>query len=128
MADKFKREKTLSRSFSRIGLDENDLARLASIIVESPVLSQENFLITVRSADQEDRSSTSTPQFFLDQNLPKVLSEVNISSQRYNAPVSCRLDLSSGKNSRATLTVDGNEVTAVSGLFHESAESWRHTS
>lgn len=119
MPAEFVQKKSLARVFARIGIDENDLARLASLLAENPVLSRENLTITVRSADGEDVFSTNDPEFFFDQSFPRVLSEVAISSQRYDAPVSCKIELASGERGQARLTVDGNDATAVSGLFHE---------
>ena len=113
----FVREKTLTRDFRRVGIDENDLARLASLVATNPELA-DDLSISVRSGDGEDVFSTSQPEFFFDPSLPRMVSEVIVSSFKHDSPLSCKVELSCD---RARVVVDGKDGEGVSGLFHELA-------
>ena len=115
MRTTFVSKKTLARDFRRVGIDENDLARLASLVAANPALA-DDLSISVRSGDGEDVFSTSHPEFFFDPNLPGIVSEVSISAFRYDSPLSCKVELS---HDRARVVVDGEDGVSAVGLFHE---------
>ena len=115
----FTRQRKLSQQYCRVALDENDLARLATLVQEHGQISGDQPNIQVRSGDGDDVFQTSDPSFFIDQHMPRDVGEVTIAYERYDAPVTCRIEASAGLQGRARLTVDGTDPDRVSGLFRD---------
>jgi len=111
--------KSLSKEFLGLSLNESDLARLASIIEEAIAGFGGNVAIEVQSADGEDTFRSNNPQFFFDEKMPRKISSMRIGCTGERVPLSCRLTISSGYRGGVDLSVDGEDVALVSGLFRE---------
>lgn len=113
------RHKTLSSEFSRLQMNENDLFRVATI-VENLALSyggQPN--IEVVSGDGEETLRTKSSEFFLNDQLPQNIRSIMIGFSKYNAPISCMINLTAMQNRSAYIKVDGTDTSAVAAVFHE---------
>lgn len=115
----FTRQKTLNQKFIRVRLDESDFTRLARTIHEATREYPGEIEILVNSADGAETFETSDPQFFESTDMPRELKSVSIRYRKYNAPLACHLEAYLGDNSGVTLSVDGQDVHRVSGLFDD---------
>ena len=116
----FAHHKSLRCRFWCITINESGLARIANIVKEATLNFKGDLGIELVSPDGEDTYRSNEPDFFFDKSgVPQVISEVTISHQHYEAPLSCKVHLLAGADGRAELMVDGKDATAASGLFRE---------
>jgi hypothetical protein len=116
----FTRQKSLSRQFYRVVLNENDLNRLSTIVNTLVERFGNTIEITIVSADGEETITTNSPDFFVSPDMPPHIQSVKISySHRLRAPVNCEVELASNSHSGAKVSVYGEESEIVSGIFHE---------
>jgi hypothetical protein len=115
----FKRQKTLSKEFGRIVVNENDIFRIARIMQKLPERFGGELKIAMITGDEEETLRTSNIEIFNSDDLPTCLSTVSINYLNYEAPVSCSVTLSSKINKSAKIEVDGTDTDTVTALFHE---------
>lgn len=116
----FSRRRRLVREFGRVALDENDLKRLADVFKDAAEKHEQKVDITVTSVSGDETINTSSPEFFLSENMPPRLRSVSMSMSDYPRTISLRLTLDAAVTSEgASLEADGTDITAVSGYFRE---------
>lgn len=115
----FSRRKTVRREFWQVRLSEHDLYQLATEVQKLAGRFGGEIDIEVVSADGEDTIRTSSPAFMRGPDLPRAVRSVAISYRQYPAPLSCRLELPRYTGGPAMLEIEGNDPTAISGMFRE---------
>lgn len=118
-SENYTHHKSLTRYFWRLVLDENALARIATIIAAAVQKSGNTIEIEIVSANEQDTIRTSDPQFFTSAHMPLLIHSVSMEYHRYNTPVSLSLRLVTYPNSQAKLSVDGTDRNIVLGVFSE---------
>jgi len=106
--------------FPRVKLDERQLFRLASIVNETVTAPVPILRIYIVSADREQTLQGQDPTIFLDERLPRKISQVSICAGFSTDPASVYISLeASGLSSASYLSVEGIDPKAVHALFHE---------
>lgn len=115
----FKRQKTLSKKFGRIAINENDIYRVAKIMQKLPEKFGGELKISVVTGDREETIRTSDIEIFVSEELPNFLSSIIINYSNYEAPVSCSVTLPSASLNYAEIEIDGTDTDIVAATFHE---------
>lgn len=71
------------------------------------------------SPDDAETIRTNDPEFMESVDMPREVGSVSIGYRKYNAPLSCKVELSTRKEGAAYMTVDGTDVHRVTGLFDD---------
>jgi hypothetical protein len=115
----FTRQKSLNQTYKRLVLNENDLVRIATIVHTLVEKYEYEMEIKIISGDGQETIRTSDPNFFTSSHMFPQIRSVSIVYHHYDAPVSCRVDISSNVDGKASVSVDGIDRETVSGIFHE---------
>jgi len=115
----FTRQKSLNKTYKRIAFNENDLVRVATIIQTLVEKYGQEMEIRIISADGQETIQTSNPNFFTSPHMFPQIRSVSIVFDHFKVPVSCRVDISSNADGKASVSVDGSDRDTVSGIFHE---------
>lgn len=116
--------RTKEKKYWRLGLSEEDLVRLATIVAKLAANSghQKSVEIEIVSADGEDKLESTDPTVFTCRDMPAKVGSVTISYGSIwdsSFPAACRLHLEAGPFllGAANLKVTGTDPTLVTGIF-----------
>ena len=113
------KSKSLSQEFIGVSVDERALSEIATIV--NDVAKQYNDIVAIKvgSADGEDTFHLPDPSYFENSKMPRQIASVSISFEKYNAPVSCRVELRAFPDAHARISIGGSDTTTVAGTYHE---------
>ena len=113
------RHKALNSEFGRLQINENDLFRVAKIVENLAIKYGGQPEIVIVSGDGEETLRTKSSEFFLSNQLPQDIRSILIGFSKYDAPISCKINLSAIPKRSASIDVDGTDTATVAAIFHE---------
>jgi hypothetical protein len=123
----YSRRRTITGAFRFVCLDEQHLRTLAHIVRRFADQYGCPVSISIVPADASEEFNTEDPEFFLSLEMPRRIRSVSIKFSDYKSGASCAINLSSLTHSGAEVSVQGSDVTEVSGIFAELSACLKST-
>jgi len=118
---KISKRKSLNGKYICVLLNENDLHKIANIILMEASKYDENINIRVYSSLRQESFYTSDPNVFFSKDIPDEISKVSISFRDSESSISCEVEM--GRTILADkgidISVSGNDFILVTGIFNE---------
>ena len=114
----YERIKTLSQTFYRVRVSEQDLMRIAKKVEELSDAGKLIFTLSVENAEGDEELLSHDPEFFASNDMPLKVKRVSILLGDSKSSMVCRLRFVTGSSGETTLSVRGNDPRVL-GLFQK---------